>query len=409
MNFNNDSPNPNKPLPPAWIRWMKAAAVVEMSLLGLAWMAFGIVAFFVIDHWGVEYDRKIAAIHDGRVKPEMLKISNIAKGDNSGRWNISLHKDGKDVIWRSDSRVDDLKVGGEMAAYRFGSEYLIPRFDHGGYWGKWIFLGFGMLPLPVAAVALLVGKLRKGPKNASMTTDWQPNISGTLESSSRPVLPKAFSLDSMSYDHDPTDAELSCLLNGPSQPMGFKVVEADGMFHVNTSQIPVKGIMLTMVLGAIVLILFGYFCIFHTSGSSSFPNNIIFSIWVAGNCFIVALFSILLPLINSQLAKKEDFIRVDMSKRTLELCRKKRAFRASEIHAFTELSRYFRHSVSGSEWRLQTQIGVLVRVDHGGMELFPLVKGKSKSPLSDQLAGIFQKPVRRIELSKNESKALNDC
>jgi hypothetical protein len=160
MNISQNPPNGKQP---AWVRSVKVVAIVQMCLFAVAWMGFGVFAFCMVHRWGIEYDRKMEMVRHGQVKSEPLRVMGISPDKDRGGWNVSLGKDGTAVAWRSDNKVDDLRVGGDTAAYRFGDEYLIPRFDRGGHhWGKWIFLAFGMLPLPVAGGALLLRKLRSG-------------------------------------------------------------------------------------------------------------------------------------------------------------------------------------------------------------------------------------------------------
>ncbi len=162
MNQTDISQTPTDGVQPAWTRFIKAIAVVQMCLFAAVWMGFCIFAFCMVHGWGVEYDRKMEMIRRGEVKPDTLYVVEISQNKNGGNQNVSLslEKGGKAVAWRSDDKFNDVRVGDTVEAYRFDDVYLIPQFDRGGFhWGEWIFLAFGMLPLPVAAGALLVGKL----------------------------------------------------------------------------------------------------------------------------------------------------------------------------------------------------------------------------------------------------------
>lgn len=99
----------------------------------------------------------------GEVRPEtlhVLRVDRPAKGSD-GDWQIVLGEGDKIVDSRQVHSPDGVHVGGEVVAYRFGERYLIPQFDRGGHhWGKWIFLAFGLLPLPVIAAVWYFKRLR---------------------------------------------------------------------------------------------------------------------------------------------------------------------------------------------------------------------------------------------------------
>ncbi len=132
---------------------------------------------------------------------------------------------------------------------------------------------------------------------------------------------------------------------------------------------------------------------------------------------------------NRQIAKGGDYFKVDGASHALEICRIGRTFRAGEIIAFTELTRWHRWRRYVGKWQKTRQTGVLVRSPNQHVELYPVIRDReielsfgvasfvvASFPLrtrrvswAERLAGVFQVPIRRIELSKAESKALNDC
>ena len=124
-------------------------------------------------------------------------------------------------------------------------------------------------------------------------------------------------------------------------------------------------------------------------------------------------FLVISAVLSRWIAKKGDYFRVDRSRRTLELCRAGRTIQGSEIEAIILLSRWHRW---GLPWIRFFQTSVLVRGPGGQMELYPVMSESTenapaytRSRWADRLASIFPVPVRRIELSKAESQALNDC
>jgi hypothetical protein len=152
------STNPQFPL----LGLMKVMAIVGPIVFALIWMGFGLFAFFLIGSWGVEYDRKMEMINRGEVKPMALYITDLSKNKNSGNWNVAIGSGGRPVAWRTTNEIEGVRVGSTVNAYRFGDDYLIPQFDRGGHhWGKWIFLGFGLLPVPIFGIVLFVRLLRR--------------------------------------------------------------------------------------------------------------------------------------------------------------------------------------------------------------------------------------------------------
>lgn len=140
---------------------LNSMAVAGPAFFALLWMAFGIFAFFQIHAWGVEYDRKMTMIERGEVKPDALNVTSVSADKDHGSWYVAIGKGKKAVAWRSVDKVDDVVVGGPVTAYRFGDDYLIPRFDRGGHhWGKWVFLAVGLLPVPVIGGVLLFKTFR---------------------------------------------------------------------------------------------------------------------------------------------------------------------------------------------------------------------------------------------------------
>ena len=398
MNPTNISHKPAYDGLAAWLRPTKASMIVGMIFAVGAPMAIGIVGFCLCQQSEVEYNCKTEMIARGEVKREMLRVLKITKGN--GNWNVSLGKDGKALAWRSESNVDDLRVGGKTAAYKFDDAYLIPRFDRGNFGPKWYLLSFGLVFGFVGGGITLLRTLRWRSHYAP-PSDRDSN-SSTPATSSR--LPKPFSGPMMSFDHDPSDTELTCVLQCSNGVAGIKVVETDGMVRIRPGLFPVTGIMLSMILGAVVFT--GVLIVIYRTDPDFF--GIVF--WVMLGLywfFLIPFWWIVLLVINRAIAANDDFIRVDMGRRTLELCEEGRTFRAAEILAFTEISRYYR-SDAAFGWLRRLQTSVLVRAADSQIELHALVDGATRPPWADRLASIFAVPVRRIKLNKSESRALND-
>jgi hypothetical protein len=126
----------------------------------------------------------------------------------------------------------------------------------------------------------------------------------------------------------------------------------------------------------------------------------------------------LFAVVNRSMSKAGDYFRVDMPRRTLELCRAGRTIKGDDIIAVTLLNRWYRvHYVDGNgPWTRIYQTGVLVRAPDNRVEFCPVVcqtgenvPSYQRSRWADRLASIFQVAVRSVELSRTESRALNDC
>lgn len=217
------------------------------------------------------------------------------------------------------------------------------------------------------------------------------------------------------FDHDPADSELTCLLDAPRclGMSNFRIVEAGGILRVVPEQWPTTWIVATTLPVAVLFTAVPIFLEFgSSSGSSLFDMLFAVFLWA----WFAFIWLVLMPLVavvpivvNHYKRKADDFLRVDMTRRVLELCRADRTLRSTEILAFTEVSRFLRLDRRGGEWLGNLQTGVLVRTANGGTELLALADGMRRQRLADRLASVFQVPVRRIKLSKSESRALNDC
>ena len=112
----------------------------------------------------------MAMVEGGEVKPETLYVKWIGGNKNrSGGWPVTLEKDGKEVASRSAGNVNDIPVGTAVVGYRFGDEYLIPRFDEGPRGVHWVFVGVGFLPVWVFGVVVLVRLLRRARAGRTTT------------------------------------------------------------------------------------------------------------------------------------------------------------------------------------------------------------------------------------------------
>jgi hypothetical protein len=395
---------------------MKVMAIVGPIIFALIWMGFGIFAFFLIHSWGVEYDHKLETIKRGEVKPITLYVTDLSENKKSRNWNVAIGVGGKAVAWRSPNDVAGLQLGSPVTAYRFGDNYLIPQFDRGGHhWGEWIFLAFGMLPLPIIGVIILVSLLRGRHRRSASDQSTQTSSRGGLATSEQHPTPRAFSRSSMTFDHAPGDCELTCLLGDPNcGPV--RAVEEGGVLTVRPWLFPMKYIVPWMIFTAIVITCMLCFAPMIEHKKTDFSSVLFFwlplcLVWLLG----LPAFLGFLAILNRTFASKGDYFKVDMARRTLELCRLARTVKAGDIIAITLLTRWYRNAGGASFKTYQT--GVLVRSpeNNNRVELYPVVRelgenipASRASQWAERLANIFQVPIRRTELSRSESLALDD-
>jgi hypothetical protein len=222
------------------------------------------------------------------------------------------------------------------------------------------------------------------------------------------AVPRAFSQPSLTFDGVPDDSQLVCLL-GDRDSGPVKAVEEAGVLTVSPYLLPMKFVMpwmiFVMVVGTCITCFIGK--------QAPVPLAFLVAFLLFGWLVVLPAFFGILRVLNSALAKKGDYFKVDTARRTLELCRAGRSVKGSEIIAVVFLIRWYRYPfVTGSgPWQMTFRTSVLVRAADNRVELYPVIR-ENGTPLfkwGDRLANIFQVPVRRIELSRSESRELNDC
>jgi hypothetical protein len=388
----------------------KVSVVRELLSAALP-AAFGIFGFCLCLHWEADYHRKMDAIGRGEVKPEMLRVLKITSGGEDD--TVSLGKFGTAVAWRSLGSNKDLSVGDKVAAYRFDDSYFIPCLDNRSFAGKWYFLIFsvGMGVVITVVRALRLRRWRRAAASPASTASARPATSAP---------PPAFSRMSLSFDRNPADSELTALLGEPKPGLVSHVEEA-GVLIARPWVLPMKWIVIWLVIFTLGLTCWACVVLFLGHENKMNPSDVqsfcfyLSLMWLVG---VPGMLAVLWRIRRSlaEKAKKGDYFKVDMSRRTLELCSAGRTFKAGEIVAFTVLSRRCRIVDLGNEWKSTLQTGVLVRAANNRLEHYPILHEWADAGLTakrakwaDRLVGIFCVPVRRIELNHPESLALNDC
>jgi hypothetical protein len=348
--------------------------------------AIGLFGFCLCQYWDVQYSRRMEMIGRGEVKPEALQVLKIFKR-NGDDWNVSLGRDRTHLLWRPTDKVEDLHQGSEIKAYRFGNHLLVPRFDRGGYTVKWFLLAFGLLSFLLAGGRLLWV--------VSQTSSEDPNE--LRSTAGKPIGPMVSAPAAASFDRVPDDSQLACLLGSWDWNYGLvKMVEDGGLLIARPRRIPLWFAALFIVSGFVVITVLAV----HAMGNS----DPLMWLWLGLGWFVgLPVFLGIAAAVYYLHAKQGDYFRVNLVLRTLELCQADRTFKVDEIIAITSLMRWYR---AFDEWGKVHQTGMLVRTRDGRVEFYPVVPGIQ---LADRLAASLQVPVRRIEVNKTESRALNDC
>jgi hypothetical protein len=224
---------------------------------------------------------------------------------------------------------------------------------------------------------------------------------------------KVFSLSSVRFDHCPEDSELVCLLGDSDCAGSIEVVDTPESLVARPGLLRMKYLVPWMLFVASVITVATW--IARHFGGNVFSDLFVWVLIGMTWLLVLPAFFGLLAIINHSFAKKGDYFRVDKSGPTLQLCQVAKIFNASDILAFTELSRWCRYG--HVPWGATRQTGVLVRAADGHVELYPVFRELEENipvlgrrlPLTDRLAQIFRVPVRRMKLDRPESQSLGDC
>lgn len=215
-------------------------------------------------------------------------------------------------------------------------------------------------------------------------------------------MPKIFAHSVISYDTIPGDDELVHLL-GDADCGPVSQVNQPDLLIVKPWLIPIKPLML---FGVVLFLVISVGLAIGTSGVLFWGMLVL--LWLL---VFPALFG-LMAEINESFKKKGDFYRVDLQRRTLEICRAGQIVQAKQIIAFTFLSRWYRDH---NGWTKTHQTGVLIQGSNGKIDHYPLVRELAENTVrskvskwADQLVEVFSVPTRHVELNRSESAALND-
>jgi hypothetical protein len=136
-------------------------------LLGLGFIAFGIVLFLIIEESSQKYDTELQRIHAGQVPPEILTVVSkymyegsqvtshasphvICSSSNQGNIHLPLPQ----------KLYDTISPGDTVTGYYFPDGYVVPQWHrHDAGLARWLFLGLGVF---LGAITLSAGLLRSG-------------------------------------------------------------------------------------------------------------------------------------------------------------------------------------------------------------------------------------------------------
>lgn len=214
---------------------------------------------------------------------------------------------------------------------------------------------------------------------------------------------------SLHFDDQPDDIELTCLLQAPHKWANLEMIEEFGVLRVRAKKMPALTIILATMLGTILMTIASIQFLGPKPGEPAIFQTLFWLLPAFLWLIILPFVAIVLAVLNHRIAEEDDVLRVNIARRTLEICWVNRTLKAAEILAFTDVSRYFRYDRRGGEWTPRTSTGVLVRGENGAIEFSALAKGAISRRLAGRLAAIFDVPLRQVVLNKAESKALGDC
>ncbi len=431
-------------LNPDRFRPSPAGAMISLGIVSLIWLGFGVFGFYLGVSGERRHERRVAAIGRGEVPAVVLTVTRVARAEDvqwPQTWTLGLTDErGRPVYGQSTTLPDvaaTLRPGSRLDGYRFGTDLLVPALGWGGRGGKWIFLGFGFLPLPVWAAGLVVSRRRQVAgrparervagataavervepaepveREPSNRLEYEPRhrpkavrlLRATTAASAVPV---AFSADVIVFDHDPADAELVALLGDSDHSSRIQFNETPRMLTARYGTIPMKFVVpwMVLVVGAATVI-----PLFVKSTREPFYYGMIALAWLV---ILPTMFGIV-TFINGIIDAKPDLFRIDKVVLMLEVPQSGLRVGRGGILAFVDLKRWHRHLEGTAPVR---QAGVLVRADAvggaaGEVQYHPVLRVTAtplfRQPTADRLADLFGAPVRRVKLSMGESRRLRD-
>jgi len=145
---------------------------VEAAMFGLVWLGLGIAVFIMDSRGKAEYEELLVRIGRGEVAPATLYVKSVEdKGDNaehliaygSGTWIVRFaNGDGKIVLRRFVEDPKDFPIGTAIKVLPFRGSYIVPQLGEGNFGvGRWLFLGWGLLPWLCVGSYLVWKKLRR--------------------------------------------------------------------------------------------------------------------------------------------------------------------------------------------------------------------------------------------------------
>jgi len=354
-------------------------------------------AFFRFELGGNEFDRKMALIAAGQVPRELLFVNSIQHDSQQDSWSVGVsgapNAPVRQTQYYQSQTLDGLNVGAQIDGYRFGQEDFIPRFNKGGFaWGKWMFLGFGVVP-PVLAAGIGIAVSRHRRRNT-----------GTIGTS--PAVPSAFSVDRLCFPAPPGDDQLVALL-GSRDYSGLMIVQTPDGIVGKPRLIPLKIVATVIITAALGLTGVRWFAPRLFKGElASLAWVLIAVIWFA---FLPAALGIVYA-INAHFSAMKPYFRVDRTGRTFELPQLGVTLAVTQIDSFVELTRWYK-SLHGFEMTRQT--GVLASRADGGVDYFPIARDTDRGPfqrsLAIRLAEMMDVKVRVVSRTQRESRMIDDA
>lgn len=427
---------------------VKILITIHLAVFSLLWMGFGVGAFiWITSHMLDERDR-LAAANAGQGEPVDLILQDMEHDSESwpSRWDLVFRIDGQDQTVQQPTLdqqvVQALRAQPNVTGYRVDGEIVVGQLGPMWWTPRWLFLGFGSIPLLVW-LAWFVSQRRhhrdqaqgrEKAEGASHAVEVKvlPDTEPTAESEGAfrvteradrdrrpvpqtrmlhvaedgPAVPEAFTVDYLTFDHEPSDDELVALLGDSDHTESVFNHQGD-QITARYRKLPMKWITPWLIFTGIVATTL----ILYINGElDNIAIVMLLILWI----LIIPMMVGLMWYLNRVFAAKPDHFVLDLARRHLFIPRTGLSIGFDKLIELISLTRWdVRHG-----YKHVHQIGVLVLKPASGnneslrWEYHPLLRehvmlfnGDRHFRKIEDWLGL---PVRKIQLNLKQSRQLGD-
>ncbi len=220
------------------------------------------------------------------------------------------------------------------------------------------------------------------------------------------TFPRMFTENFRTFDHEPEDAELVTLLGPHVLTTALQVIDNPNELIIRPRMIPMWfAVPWVLLIAGVITALIWFVPATRATMDHSTAVLVTVTLWAM---ILPALFAIF-AWINKTFRQQGNYCRVDKRNRTLTARFVDRPMTRDQILCIIDLER---HYVSHGVWDSIRQASVLYQNGDGAIQQYPLateIEGQLFAPdYGGRIATALDVPVRRIRLSKRESKAIGD-